>query len=40
MTNGHRFAIDGFSGQLIHPGDGGYDDARHVFNGVIDRRRR
>ena len=30
--------IDGFAGTLLHPGDDGYDDARAVFNGMIDRR--
>lgn len=33
-----HLAIEGFSGTLIHPDDGGYDDARAVFNGMIDRR--
>jgi FAD/FMN-containing dehydrogenase len=31
------FELPGFSGQLFHPGDDGYDDARLVFNGMIDR---
>lgn len=26
-----------FSGTLVLPGDHGYDDARSVFNGMIDR---
>jgi FAD/FMN-containing dehydrogenase len=30
--------IDGFAGTIWEPGDPGYDDARHVFNGMIDRR--
>ena len=33
-----RFELPGFTGQLIHPDDGDYDDARRVFNGMIDRR--
>jgi FAD/FMN-containing dehydrogenase len=32
-----RFDLPGFGGQLLHSGDGGYDDARAVFNGMIDR---
>jgi FAD/FMN-containing dehydrogenase len=37
MANG-RLAIEGFSGVLMHPDDAGYDDARRVFNAMIDRR--
>jgi FAD/FMN-containing dehydrogenase len=33
-----RFALDRFSGVLLHPGEDGYDEARAVFNGMIDRR--
>ncbi|MEA2399211.1 MAG: hypothetical protein QOK25_2767 [Thermoleophilaceae bacterium] len=33
-----RFELPGFSGQLLHSSDDGYDDARQVFNGMIDRR--
>ena len=31
-------APPGFTGQLLHDGDPGYDEARSVFNGMIDRR--
>src|SRR5262249_48945907 len=29
-----------FAGELLEPGDDGYDDARSLFNGMIDRRPR
>ena len=32
-----KFA-DGLRGRLVEPGDGGYDDARRVWNGMIDKR--
>ena len=38
MTSGrNRYAPDGFRGTLLHPGDDGYDEARKVFNRMIDR---
>ena len=33
-----EFDIPGFGGELVRPGDDGYDTARQVFNGMIDRR--
>ena len=32
------FDLPGISGEVLRPGDPGYDDARRVFNGMIDRR--
>lgn len=32
------FSLDGFSGAVLHPGEDGYDEARGVFNGMIDHR--
>ena len=29
---------EGFRGQILEPGDGGYDEARGVFNGMFDRK--
>nr|WP_198588341.1 FAD-dependent oxidoreductase [Geodermatophilus chilensis] len=29
--------IRGFRGEVLRPGDPGYDDARRVFNGMVDR---
>jgi hypothetical protein len=34
--HGAEFA-DGLRGPLLRPGDGGYDEARKVWNGMIDR---
>src|SRR5215217_50004 len=34
----HRGLASGLRGQVVYPGDGGYDAARAVFNGMIDRR--
>ena len=34
----HRGLASGLRGQVVYPGDGGYDAARALFNGMIDRR--
>ena len=36
-TNIEQLA-SGFSGRVLRPGDAGYDDARALFNGMIDRK--
>ncbi|MDB5539683.1 MAG: linked oxidase-like protein [Devosia sp.] len=33
-----RFELPGFMGTLMHPDHAGYDDARRVYNGMIDRK--
>ena len=30
--------LTGFTGTTLQPGDAGYDEARAVFNGLIDRK--
>jgi hypothetical protein len=30
--------LAGLRGELIQPGDAGYDDARKVYNGMIDKK--
>ena len=37
-TSTTSLGIPGFGGDLLTPDHGGYDDARAVFNGMIDRR--
>jgi FAD/FMN-containing dehydrogenase len=38
LANAVRELATRFSGQLLQPGEPGYDDARRVHNGLIDRR--
>jgi hypothetical protein len=35
----HKLREGGFKGELIQPGDGAYDKARAVYNGMIDKLR-
>ena len=37
-AGGARGELAGFAGQLIAPGDPGYDDARKLYNAMIDKR--
>jgi FAD/FMN-containing dehydrogenase len=38
VTDEQLSALEGFSGALLLPGDSGYEHARGVFNGLVDRR--
>jgi FAD/FMN-containing dehydrogenase len=38
LADAARSQLTGFGGELIGPGDAGYDDARAVYNAMIDRR--
>ena len=36
-TRSTTFDLPGFRGELLRPGDNAYDEARRMFNGMIDR---
>ncbi len=38
MTDVVTFELSGFKGPVLRPDDEGYDEARRIFNGMIDRR--
>ena len=38
MSHVDAASFDRFAGELLRPGDAGYDDARRVHNGLIDKR--
>lgn len=38
MTEQELAGLEAFSGSLLRPGDAGYEEARHGFNGLVDRR--
>jgi FAD/FMN-containing dehydrogenase len=38
LTDDQLGGLTGFSGELVRPGDPGYDEARSIHNGLIDKR--
>jgi FAD/FMN-containing dehydrogenase len=38
VADGDLEALSGFSGELLRPADAGYDEARSIHNGLIDKR--
>jgi FAD/FMN-containing dehydrogenase len=38
VTEQELVGLEAFSGDLLRPGENGYDEARRVFNGLIDKR--
>ena len=38
VTEQELAGLEGFSGEILRPGEAGYDEARRLFNGLIDKR--
>ena len=38
VTEQGLVGLEGFSGEILRPGEAGYDEARRLFNGLIDKR--
>ena len=38
MTEQELAGLEAFSGELLRPGESGYEEGRHAFNGLVDKR--
>ena len=38
VTEQELAGLEAFSGELLRPGESGYEEARHAFNGLVDKR--